>query len=83
MATKIEIYPSGIGFKTGAMKFRWRLRAANNQIVATGHQGFVTRYNARRAARRAALLMRSCLVNPFAPIASELRPFRIRQLGRT
>ncbi len=44
MAAKIEIYPSS------SKKFRWRLRAANGQIVATGHQGFFSRSNAKRAA---------------------------------
>ncbi len=56
MAAKIEIYPSGISFKAGKTKFRWRLRAANGQIVATGHQSFFSRFNARRAAERVRVL---------------------------
>ena len=65
MAAKVEIYqtfpwPS----ETGRLEktYRWRLRAANSQIVATGHQSFVSRSNARRAALNVAYLMRDFLI---------------------
>ncbi len=59
MAAKIEIYRSRsrIGFKYG-----WRCRAANGQIVATGHQSFASKSNTKRAARNAAHLMADCWV---------------------
>lgn len=62
MAAKIEIYPSGTSSATGKRPFRWRCRAANGQIVATGHQSFASRFNADRAAMNAVGLMCSAEV---------------------
>lgn len=41
----------------GAQGFYWRLVAANGKTVADGSEPYVTRSNARRAARRAKVLM--------------------------
>ncbi len=62
MKPRIEIYPSGS--KRGNKKFRWRCRAANRQIVATGHQSFASKYNAERAAQNAARIMGRLLAKP-------------------
>ena len=64
MATRIEIYPSGISFKAGKVKFRWRCLAPNGQVIATGHQSFVSRWNAKRAAKNArARMIRASIVD--------------------
>jgi uncharacterized protein YegP (UPF0339 family) len=43
-APKLEIYPDTSG------KYRWRLRAANNEIVASSGQDFASKSGAREAA---------------------------------
>lgn len=43
---KFEIYPDK------AAKYRWRLKARNGQIVATSHQAFARKSNAKKAARK-------------------------------
>ena len=40
---KIEIYEDTAG------EWRWRLKAANGKIVATGGEGFVTKSNCRES----------------------------------
>lgn len=44
MASHFEIYRSGIFRK----EWRWRLRAANGQIIATSGEGYVRREDAIR-----------------------------------
>lgn len=41
---KFEIYQDTVG------DYRWRLRAANGEIVADSGEGYLTRGNAKRAA---------------------------------
>lgn len=36
----------------------WHLRAGNHRIVAGGHQGFASRWNARRAAEKEIAMLR-------------------------
>jgi uncharacterized protein YegP (UPF0339 family) len=43
---QIEVFPGAMG------EFYWRARDKNGLIVADGSQGYSTRSNARRAARR-------------------------------
>jgi len=40
----------------------WRLRAKNGQIVADGAEGYATRSNALRAAKRAQKLMAEAVI---------------------
>jgi uncharacterized protein len=40
MAAKFEVYKDGQG------QYRWRLRARNGQVIATGGEGYTTKANA-------------------------------------
>jgi uncharacterized protein YegP (UPF0339 family) len=40
MAAKFEVYKDGQG------QYRWRLRARNGQVIATGGEGYSTKANA-------------------------------------
>jgi uncharacterized protein len=40
MAGKFEVYKDGQG------QYRWRLRAGNGQVIATGGEGYATKANA-------------------------------------
>lgn len=46
----------------GRPGWRWRLRASNGHIVADGSEGYASRKNAERAARRVVALFRGRLV---------------------
>jgi len=46
--SRIEIYRD-----KGLRKWRWRRIAGNNRITETAGQGYVTRWNAKRSARKA------------------------------
>ena len=50
---KFEVYEDRGG------KCRWRLKANNGQIIATSHQSFASRANARRAAN----CLRYCMMD--------------------
>ena len=61
MAARIEIYPTVTGLTHDhkiRKKYRWRLRAGNGQTVATGHQAFANKANAKRAAVNVVVLAR-------------------------
>lgn len=45
-ADRLEIYRDGAG------EWRWRLIAANGQIIASSGESFTRKWSARRAARR-------------------------------
>lgn len=45
---KIEIYEDKAG------KWRWRMRAANGQVIADGGEGYANQSNIKRALRRLA-----------------------------
>ncbi len=42
MAAKFEVY------KDGKSEYRWRLRASNGQVIATGGEGYASKANAIR-----------------------------------
>lgn len=46
----------------GAQGFYWRLVAKNGKIVADGSEPYATRSNARRAAKRAKVLMAQAVI---------------------
>ena len=45
--SRIEIFRGETG-----RKWYWRVRAENGQIAATGGQGYYSKWNAKRAARK-------------------------------
>ena len=48
MAYHIEIYR-----ESGLRKWRWRRKSGNGKITETPGQGYVTKWNAKRSARKA------------------------------
>ena len=65
MAARIEIYPTLTATKK---KYHWRLRAQNGQIIATGHQSFANKANAKRAAMNVVYL---CIDAPLEMVDGE------------
>jgi uncharacterized protein YegP (UPF0339 family) len=57
--TKMQIYQDAAGY------FRWRLRAANGEKIATSGESFSSRYSAERAARN---VIAACQGDP--PVSS-------------
>lgn len=52
-AARFEVYRGGTWKTTWPGRWYWRLRAANGLVIADGSEGYATRSNALRAARRA------------------------------
>lgn len=50
---KIQVYRSN--GRSGKPEWRWRLRAGNNRIIATGAEGYVKRSQCIRMAKRVLL----------------------------
>ena len=57
---KIEVYLGKRNFGTGRFQWYWRCIASNGRIVCDGSEGYVSKSNAVRAAKRAAALMWYC-----------------------
>ena len=50
MAGRIEIFYGGTRFSR--QRWFWRVKAGNNKVVASGAEGYLTRWNAKRAATK-------------------------------
>ena len=49
-------------YQDNADEWRWRLKAANRKIIADSGEGYSRRFNARRAAEKALLILHSGVV---------------------
>ncbi len=63
MTNTFEIYPGK------NKKFFWRLRAANRLVVADGSQGYASRGNALRGARRVLRTLQRQILTKFKNVA--------------